>query len=234
MVGYYYKTGAEIYSILRFMKNSLNLSYKPSASSIEVIKMYADKKYRFSFFLNERKEIVYLIEQLSDDRTDYSKEEKPMTNMTKEEALKKIEELKAFVEKLDEEIPEMPSHGAYNIHIAVPDEQRHLHISWDRSFENEESAGLYSILTFELAQLVYAREHLKVDGEKLLRARKHGDMVFKVIFDVADSWYEVVDVFGSQVINENDRIWCFTNVDDANKVRDYMNKYVAHVKKNMF
>jgi hypothetical protein len=37
--------------------------------------MYADKKYRFSFFLNERKEIVYLIEQLGDDTTDYSKEE---------------------------------------------------------------------------------------------------------------------------------------------------------------
>jgi hypothetical protein len=76
MVGYYYKTGAEIYSILRFMKNCLNLPYIPSASSIEVVKMYADKKYRFSFFLNERKEIVYLTEQLGDDTTDYSKEEK--------------------------------------------------------------------------------------------------------------------------------------------------------------
>ena len=157
--------------------------------------------------------------------------------MTKEKALKKIEELKAYVEKCEEkekEIPEMSRHGNYNVHIVVPDMPRHPYISWEKSFENEESSDLYSILSFELANLIYARDYLKVDGEKLLRARKHGDMVFKVIFDVTECRYEVIDVFNSQMINESDRIWCFTNVDDANRVKDYMNKYVKDVKRNMY
>jgi hypothetical protein len=170
------------------------------------------------------------------------KEEK---EMTKEEALKKIEELKEYVEKCEKKEKEIPRMHRGVLQKAQPTivcpwmKNEGLPLWWKdvtgwMTFNEDDTFLTWGILAYELAQLMYAREYLKVDGEKLLRARKHGDMVFKVIFVINEGRYETVNVFGSQVLNENDRIWCFTNEDDANRVQNYMNKYVAHVKKNMF
>lgn len=212
MVGYYYKTGAEIYSILKFMKNNLDLPYKPSASSIEVVKMYADKKYCFSFFLNERKEIIYLIEQLGDDTTDYFEEEKPMTNMTKEEALKKIEELKAFVEKLDEEIPEMPldEGGVFQ-------------------FNSIDTCACYKSKAFELAHLMYAREHICLNSPYKCN--------YQLYFDVDDLEYDVIEYDGfymSDGTMNSVNHWLFPDEDSARKVANYMNNYVKDKVKELY
>ena len=157
--------------------------------------------------------------------------------MTKEEALKKIEELKAYIEECEEkekEIPEMPHHGDYNVCITVPDKPCKPHIRWERSFENEESAELYSILTFELANLVYAREYLKVNVDDLLKARGYGYAVFRIVFVIEDCDYAVSQVKSRESIFENDRIWCFTYEQDALRVCDYLNKYVKDIKRNMY
>lgn len=162
------------------------------------------------------------------------KEEK---KMTKDEALRRIEELKEYVEKCEEkekEIPEMPRHDFYNIRLVVPDKPRNTHISWDGSFENQESADLYGISAFELANLIYAREYLKVDVKELVEACKYGYAVSKLVYDITECKYVDVNVSHYQAVNERDYVWCFTDKEDSEKVRDYMNKYVAHVKKNMF
>lgn len=229
MIGYYYKTGAEIYSILRFMKNSLNLPYKPSASSIEVVKMDADKKYRFSFFLNEQKEIVYLIEQLGDDTTDYFKEEK---EMTKEEALTKIEELKAFVEKLDEEIPKMPfnENDTRNLCLVLP-----AYGSWQDGgvfqFNSIDTCACYKIKAFELAHLMYAREHLKFKSCYSCKYRLYFDSD-KLEYDVIE--FDHYNNYSSNGIFESINHWLFPDEDSARKVANYMNKYVKDTVKEMY
>lgn len=229
MVGYYYKTGANIYSILRFMKNSLDLPYKPSAGSIEVIKMYADKRYRFSFFLNERKEIIYLIEQLGDDTTDYSKEEK---KMTKEEALKKIEELKAFVEKLDEEIPEMPcdENGTHRLCLMRP-----ACGAWEVydkfQFKSLDTRECYRIKAFELAHLMYAREHLGFKTKYFCYYRLYFDSD-KLKYDVVE--FDRYNNYSSDGIFESINHWLFPDEDSARKVANYMNKYVADKVKELY
>lgn len=165
--------------------------------------------------------------------------------MTKEEALKKIDELKAYVEKCEEKEKEIPMmyRGVLSESqpaIICPWMKSEVSPLWWKDITgwmtfNEDGTFLtWGILAYELAQLMYCREYLKVDGEKLLRARKHGDMVFKVIFDVTECRYEVIDVFNSQMINENDRVWCFTDEQDALRVCDYLNKYVKDVKRNMY
>lgn len=220
MVGYYYKTGAEIYSILRFMKDSLNLPHEPSAGSIEVVKMYADKEYRFSFFLNERKEIVYLIEQLGDDTTDYFKEEK---KMTKEEALKKIEALKAFVEKLDEEIPEMPCDENGTNQIVV---DRHV-----ISFKSLDTQEFYKIKAFELAHLMYAREHLGLKTRYFCKYRLYFDSD-KLQYDVIE--FDRHNNYSSDGVFMSINHWLFPDEDSARKVANYMNKYVKDKVKELY
>lgn len=232
MVGYYYKTGAEIYSILRFMKNSLNLPYIPSAGSIEVVKMYADKKYRFSFFLNERKEIVYLIEQLGDGTTNYSKEEK---EMTKEEALKKIEDLKEYVEKCEEkekEIPKMQTNCLRDVNQC--EIKAGLCSNFNRyiTFQHQDTNAIWAIMSIELAHLLYCREYLGV-LDHLTWAN------WKVDFDKHTCEYKVYSYVQTSAFVDTSNIvpefmWYFENKDDAQRICDYMNKYVAHVKKNMF
>lgn len=220
MVGYYYKTGDEIYSILKFMKDSLNLPYEPSAGSIEVVKMYVDKKYRFSFFLNERKEIVYLIEQLGDGTTDYSKEEK---KMTKEEALKKIEELKTFVEKLDEEIPEMP-YDANNTNQIVVDG----HVIIFKSLDTQEC---YTIKAFELAHLMYAREYLEFKYPYSCKYILYFDSTSnKLEYDVIS----FDERYSSEGIYKSINLWLFPDEDSARKVANYMNKYVKDKVKELY
>lgn len=228
MVGYYYKTGAEIYSILRFMKNSLNLPYKPSAGSIEVVKMYADKKYRFSFFLNERKEIIYLIEQLGDDTTDYSKEEKPMT---KEEALKKIEELKAFVEKLDEEIPEMPCDENSTHRVCLFKVNPAIYGAWEEcgtfQFNSIATCGCYRIKAFELAHLMYAREHID-------HFKKPDSLVWVLYFNTRLCEYQLSEQPHLTNAYQLKNYWAFVDKNDATKVMNYMNKYVADKVKELY
>lgn len=239
MVGYYYKTGAEIYSILRFMKDSLNLPYKPSAGSIEVVKTYADKKYRFSFFLNVQQEIVYLIEQLSDDTTDYFKEEK---KMTKEEALKKIEELKAFVEKLDEEIPEMPcdKNSTHRLCLVHP-----AYGAWQEcgkfQFKSLDTRECYRIKAFELAHLMYAREHLKLGATRediysttVTGTRIDYNTCWKLYFDKNICEYQLSHHNSVECLVDSVDPWIFGDREDALKVANYMNKYVKDKVKELY
>lgn len=159
--------------------------------------------------------------------------------MTKEEALKKIEELKAYVEKCEEkekDIPEMPSRGDYNIHMPVYDKSWGVHLSCDRSFENQESADLYNILSFELANLIYVRNYLGVKGIDATDPSKtiwhvwfhHGDMMYH--------WTSYITTLLLPDIMSDDTCarWFFENEDDAQRVCDYMNRYVKDVKKNMY
>ena len=158
--------------------------------------------------------------------------------MTKEEALKKIEELKEYVKKCEEEekeIPEMPQHGNYNVHIAVPDELHYPYSSWERSFENEESSDLYSILSFELANLIYVRNRLGVKNISITESLSN---VWYIWFSPIDKLYHWSCYLSTLLLphmrsNGVFNIWCFTNEDDANRVRDYMNKYVKDFKRNM-
>lgn len=159
--------------------------------------------------------------------------------MTKEEALKKIEELKEYVEKCEEkekEIPEIPRQGNYNVRLVVPDKPRNPYIWWDRSFENQESADLYNILSFELAQLIYAREYLGVKNKDIREARIRASTVFCVSYlsGPSENKYVVIEVEPLMHLRPHELIWCFTDNLEAHRVCDYMNKYVKDVKKNMF
>lgn len=159
--------------------------------------------------------------------------------MTKEEALKKIDELKEYVEECEEkekEIPEMPRHDFYNIRLVVPDKQHNQHVSWDGSFETQESADLYNILAFELANIVYVRDYLGIKNmditESLLK-------VWYIWFSPADKLYHwarfnVTFLIPHIRLNRAFTIWCFTDEQDALRVCDYLNKYVKDVKRNMY
>lgn len=174
-----------------------------------------------------------------------SKEEEKMdvSKMTKEEALKKIEELKEYIEKCEEkEIPRM-HRGALQIAqpaIVCPWKRGHDRPLWWTdvtewmTFNEDDTFLTWGILAYELAQLMYAREYLKVDVKELLEACEHGYAVFKLAYNITECKYVIVNVSRYQAINKRDYVWCFINEDDANRARDYMNKYVVHVKKNMF
>ena len=159
--------------------------------------------------------------------------------MTKEEALQKIEELKGYVEKCEEEekeIPEMPSRGDYNVHIVVPDEPHYPYSSWERSFENEESNDLYCILSFELANLIYARDYLGIKNVDITESLLN---VWYIWFSPTDKLYHWA-CFPSTLLlphmrlNKAFTIWCFTDEKDAIRVCDYLNKYVKDIKKNIY
>lgn len=159
--------------------------------------------------------------------------------MTKEQALRKIEELKEYVEKCEEEekeIPEMPHRGDYNIHMLVHETSRNLHLICDRSFENPESADLYNILAFELANLIYARDYL---GIKNVDTANLSKTIWHVWFCPDDKMYRWTryraSFITSDIISDGAfTVWFFEKEDDANRVRDYMNKYVKDIKKNMY
>lgn len=168
------------------------------------------------------------------------KEEK---KMTKEEALQKIEELKAYVEKCEEKEIPMMNGGV------IPKAQPAIICPWMRgkdlplwwkdvtdwmTFNEDDTFLTWGILSYELAQLMYAREYLKVDVKELLEACKYGYAVSKLVYDITKCKYVIVNISRYQAINERDYVWCFTDKEDAEKVRDYMNKYVAHVKRQMF
>jgi hypothetical protein len=170
------------------------------------------------------------------------KEEK---KMTKEEALKKIDELKEFVEECDKKEKEIPKMDRRTLPKAQPaiiwpcKKNEESPLWWNdvtayMTFNDDNTVITWGILAYELAQLMYCREYLKVDVKKLLEERKYGYYIFKLVYDITEYKYVIVKVSRYQEINERDLVWCFTDKDDAEKVRDYMNKYVAHVKRNMF
>ena len=236
MVGYYYKTGTEIHEIICFMEEKLKLSCVASPSSLKTGQTYGWKPYRFSFFLNERREIVYTIEPLSDDETDYeqlakrcqSKEEK---KMTKEEALNKIEELKAFVEKLDSEIPEMPydENSTHRLCLVHPTSYDAWQECGKFQFGSDGTRECYRIKAFELAHLMYAREHLGLDvigGEY--------DASWVLYFDKNLGKYQLSRM--TSVMGRMDCTSPYTcgNKEDALKIMQYMNKYVKDKIKELY
>lgn len=168
-----------------------------------------------------------------------------ISKMTKEDALKKIEELKEYVEKCEEKEKEIPMMHRGVLSKSQPAiicpwmKGENVPLWWDDiiayiTFNKEDTILTCCILAYELAQLMYCREYLKVDVNECLNAHKYRDGIFKLIFDITECKYVIVKVLCYQTINERDYIWCFADKGDSEKVRDYMNKYVAHVKKNMF
>ena len=176
-----------------------------------------------------------------------SKEDKKMdiSKMTKEEALKAIEDLKEYVEKCEEKEKEIP-----RMHrSALPKAQPAIVCPWMKdedlplwwkditecmTFNEDDTFLTWGILAYELAQLMYCREYLKVDVKEFLEACKYGYSIFKLVYDITECKYVIVNVSRYQALNERDYIWCFTNEDDVNRVRDYMNRYVAYIKRQMF
>jgi hypothetical protein len=172
-------------------------------------------------------------------------DEMDISKMTKEEALKAIEDLKKYVEKCEKEEKEIPRMHRGLLSEAQPvivcpwRKGENTPLWWKdvtevMTFNEDDTFLTWGILAYELAQLMYAREYLKVDVKELLEEHKYGYVVFKLIYDITACKYVVVNVSRYQALNERDLVWCFTDKEDAEKVRDYMNKYVAHVKKNMF
>lgn len=175
-------------------------------------------------------------------QADESKEDK---EMTKEEALKKIEELKEYVEKCEEKEKEIPRMHRDLLSKAQPviicpwTKGENTPLWWRditevMTFNEDDTFLTWGILAYELAQLMYCREYLKVDVKELLEAYKYGYAVIKLVYDITECKYVIVNVSRYQVINERDWVWCFTDKEDAEKVRDYMNKYVAYIKRQMF
>lgn len=239
MITTMHKTGGEIFDALQLVRAELGVEYRKGPNSLGTGDTYRDKSYSFSWFISKKGEFIYIIKDLD---TDKKKEEK---TMTKEEALKKIEELKEFVEKCEENEKEIPKMNR----APLPDEQAAIVCPWKRgyskplwfddvtswlTFTREDTRISWGIFAYELAQLMYAREYLKINDEAIIEARKYAYCIFKVIYCVADASYEVASISASQSINENSRVWCFAEEEDAKKVRDYLNKYVAHVKKEMY
>lgn len=160
------------------------------------------------------------------------KEEK---KMTKEEALKKIDELKEFVEECDKkekEIPEMSYdiNSTHRLCLVHPS-----YGAWQEcgkfQFKSLDTRECYRIKAFELAHLMYAREHLEIKTEYICKHMLcfNSD---KLEYDVREfdrsNFYLSNGVF--EVINH----WLFPDEDSARKVANYMNKYVKDTVKEMY
>lgn len=158
------------------------------------------------------------------------KEEK---TMTKEEALKKIEELKEYVEQCEEkEIPKMQTNCLRDMNQC--EIRAGLCSNFNRyiTFQYQNTNTIWAIMSIELAHLLYAREYLGV-LDHLTWAN------WKVDFDARACEYEVysytlVSVFVDTSIVVPEYMWYFDNKDDAQRVCNYMNRYVRDVKRNMY
>lgn len=157
--------------------------------------------------------------------------------MTKEEALKAIDNLKEYVEKCEEKEKEIPEMHRGVLPKAQPTivcpwmKDEDMPLWWKDITEwmtfNEDGTFLtWGILAYELAQLMYCREYLKVDVNEL--------PVSKLIYDITERKYVIVNIPRYQSVNERDYVWCFDNKEDAQRVCDYMNKYVKDVMRNMY
>lgn len=155
------------------------------------------------------------------------KEEK---KMTREEVLKNIEELKAFVEDLDNEIPEMKIE-TYSKETCMLVESHYgsFNSCYDFQFKTEDTKGCYMLKAFELAHLMYAREHVNLKAPY--------ECTYQLYFDVNDLKYEVLSgdsFFMSDGILNSMNYWFFPDKDAAEKVCGYMNRYVADKVKEMY
>ena len=164
---------------------------------------------------------------------------KEANKMTKEEALKKIEELKEYVEKCEEnenekekEIPEMQTNCLRDTNQC--ELKAGLCSTFNRyiAFQNRDVNAIWAIMSIELAHLLYAREYLGVLGHLTWTN-------WKVDFDTRACEYKVYSYTLTSTLVDTSSIvpkfmWYFDNKDDAQRVCNYMNKYVKDVKKNMF
>lgn len=155
--------------------------------------------------------------------------------MTKEEALKKIEELKAFVEKLDEEIPEMPCDENSTHRACLFKVNPAIYGAWEEcgtfQFNSIATCGCYKIKAFELAHLMYAREHLGFKTWYFCN--------YRLYFDSDKLEYNVIEFdrhsnYSSNGVFESINHWLFPDEDSARKVANYMNKYVADKVKELY
>lgn len=160
-------------------------------------------------------------------------DEMDVSKMSKEDALNAIDELKKYVEKCEEqEIPEMQANCLRDVNQC--EIKAGLCSNFNRyiTFQNRDTNAIWAIMSIELAHLLYAREYLGVLGH-LTWAN------WKVDFDTCACEYKVYSyTLVSPFVDTSNIIpkfmWYFDNKDDAQRVCNYMNKYVKDVKKNMF
>ena len=158
-----------------------------------------------------------------------------ISKMSKEEALKAIDELKAYVEKCEEkEIPCMvrtPLQVSQSAIVCpfVKDTIKNDRVTAWLTFKNDDTHVIWSILSYELAQLIYVREYLGVES---LHADQDANDVYRLVYDVYSGCYKV-NHYGCVDPCEDEIMWFFKERKDAERILDYMNKYVKDVKKNM-
>lgn len=161
----------------------------------------------------------------------YEHEEEKKMDMTKEEALKKIEELKAYVEQWDEkEIPKMQTNCLRDINQCQIKAGACSNFNRYITFQNQDTNAIWAIMSIELAHLLYCREYLGVES---LQADQDADDVYRLVYNVYSGCYKV-NHYGCVDPCEDEIMWFFKNYKDAQRVCDYMNKYVKDVKRNMY
>lgn len=152
--------------------------------------------------------------------------------MTKEEALKKIEELKAFIEECDKEIPKMPDddYSPSRLCFVYPTPYGAWQECGRFQFGSIDTRLCYRIKAFELAHLMYARESISLNAFE-----GPSDAEYVVYFDKSQCKYLLSSCRGCRkpLVSMADP-WSFSNKDDADKVCNYMNKYVKYKVKELY
>lgn len=159
-------------------------------------------------------------------------DEMDVSKMSKEEALRAIDDLKEYVEKCEEkekeqEIPEMvrkPINRDQNA-IVCPQIKNDKITAW-LTFEKDVTSLCWAALAYELAQLMYAREYL---GVELIHADQDVDNVYRLVYDGHSKCYKI-NYCTCIDLCEDDILWFFKDRKDAERVRDYMNTYVMGIK----
>lgn len=164
-----------------------------------------------------------------------SKEEDEMdiSKMTKEDALKAIDELKAYVEKCEEkekEIPKMQTNCLRDINQCEIKAGACSNFNRYLTFTNQDTNNIWAILVIELAHLLYCREYLGVEP---LHADQDADDVYRLVYDVYSGCYKV-NYYTCVDPCEDEIPWFFKDRKDAERTRDYMNRYVKDVKKMLY
>ena len=150
--------------------------------------------------------------------------------MTKEEALKKIEELKAFIEECDKEIPKMPDddYSPSRLCLVYP-----TYSAWQEcgrfQFHSDDTRECYRIKAYELAHLMYARESINV-----IAFAGPYDARWCVYFDKSCCMYQCTPWKSNLAIASMSNPWTFQNEENALKVTNYMNKYVKDKVKELY
>lgn len=159
-------------------------------------------------------------------------EEKNMdvNSMTKEQALEAIEKLKAYIEECDKkEMPKMPITSSESARCEIKAGYGSIFNCY-LDFKAQDTKNIWAILSIELGHLLYCREYLKV---KDILVDEDAYDVYRLMFDVHEGKYKV-NHYGCVDPCEDEIQWFFENKDDADRVRDYMNKYVVGIKKAVY